>query len=372
MAASETKQQMELAVQSQPVERVASGKQEIGFRVDIREITHISTAQQTYGIKGVLKMSWRASDADVSLFEQGARGADYAASFVPRVEWTNDVETHDYDVGAVTVKRDKKSGVWYNAQSIKFNTTFTEEFEVVNFPFDVQDLSMVFHEAKHNVWVPHHTMDNYLKLDKAWSSITHWELDRIAASSADIPYQSGRRGSYQKVTCKVQVRRKWKGVIYRLISWLLILGIMSWSTFSVHPSDIGDRLSYAITMALTIVAFQFIISSQLPQVNYMTMLDRYNLFIFVFVMLVTLESSLVGYHGDGLFADSEAVDNYFAAAAGLCFVGGNVAFAVLAVRARRSELGKLGSWQPYRIDSLYVGNDEFPRNQTHDYAKDRT
>jgi len=238
--------------------------------------------------------------------------------------------------------------------------------QVENFPFDVQDLSMVFHDSKHNNFVPHHMMSNFLKLNLAWSSITDWKLDRIAACKADIPYQSGRRGSYEKVTVKIQVKRKWKGLIYRLIAWLGMLGSMTWSTFAIPPEKIGDRLSYTITMALTIVAFQWIISNQLPQVNYMTMLDRYNLFVFLFVMVVTVESTLVGYHGVGIFEDSLAVDNVFALASAIFFCVGNIAFAFYARYARQVELDKLGKWRPYRLAALYVCNDNFGDNDVQD------
>ena len=170
------------------------------------------------------------------------------------------------------------------------------------------------------------------------------------------------------MTVKIQVKRKWKGIVYRLVAWLCILGIMSWSTFAVHPEDIGDRLSYAITMALTIVAFQFIISNQLPQVNYLTMLDKYNLFTFVFVLFVTIESTLVGYHGEGLFEDSERADAYFAIAAAVLFIVGNIGFLCYAIYASRMELDKLGVWQPYRINALYVDNARFATNTVNDYS----
>lgn len=380
--AEETKEQMvaELVMQHQNEQSAETAaqrapgikkkkKKEIGFRMDIREITYIKTACQSYGIKGALKLSWLASKEDVQSFQESAQsGGAYRPSFVPHIEWTNDIECEDYKLGAIAVKKDKKTGTEYNTQSISFNMSFTEEFEVEHFPFDVQDLSMVFHDRGHNEFVPHHTMDNFLKLDKAWSSITDWELDRIEASKAAIPYQSGRKGSYQKVTVKIQVKRKWEGLVYRLVAWLCILGIMSWSTFAVHPSEVGDRLSNVVTMALTIVAFQFIISSQLPQVNYMTMMDRYNLFIFGFVLMVTAESTLVGYHGDGIFEDSEQIDRFCAAATAFLFVAGNIGFAVFAKYARKIELDKLGKWQPYRINALYVSNDSFFENNARDYS----
>ena len=145
-----------------------SSKVEIGFRMDIREITHIDTTKQCYGIKGALKLSWLASKDDAESFYE-RKETEYTPSFVPHIEWTNDVECEDYNVGSIVLKKDRESGLDYNTQTIKFNMTFTEEFEVKHFPFDVQDLSVVFHERKHSQFVPHHTMSNFLKLDKVRS-----------------------------------------------------------------------------------------------------------------------------------------------------------------------------------------------------------
>ena len=117
------------------------------------------------------------------------------------------------------------------------------------------------------------------------------------------------------------------------------------------------------------LAFQWIISNQLPQVNYMTMLDRYNLFIFLFVIVVTIESTLVGYHGTGLFDDSLAVDNGFAVVSGIFFIVGNLAFAVYAKYARQVELDKLGKWRPYRLSALYVSKDNFGDNEVQDSSE---
>merc|ERR1712228_910646 len=185
--------------------------------------------------------------------------------------------------GRVKVKKmwneEENTHEHYNQQLITFNMKFTEELEIESFPFDVQDLSVVLKE-KYNARDIVHTAPNdnvfttYIKFDKTWDSMTDWDILGIDASVITIPYQSHYVGqSYELVVLRVQVARKWKGIVYRLIMWLLFLGIMSWSTFGVDSENIGERLSYAVTMALTVVAFQFIISDNLPQVSYMTLLD---------------------------------------------------------------------------------------------------
>ena len=209
----------------------------------------------------------------------------------------------------------------------------------------------------------HHLWSKYIKLNKAWSSITNWDIMNIDCSIAELKSVSVAKKNkteefYELITLRIQIRRKWQGIVQRLMLWLLFLGMMSWATFAVPATNIGDRLSYAITMALTIVAFQFVMSSELPQVSYMTLLDKYNLFTFSYVLLITMESTIVGYNEIGLFHDSDSADNYFAAIIGISFLFGTLIFVVYAYRVNRIELNKIGVWQPYKADNVYVDNDD--------------
>merc|ERR1719411_2443843 len=80
----------------------------------------------------------------------------------------------------------------------------------------------------------------------------------------------------------------------RVCLWMFLLGILSFCIFSHAVADVGDRLSFGITMVLTIVAFQFVITSSLPQVNYLTLIDKYNLFIFVINGAMIVEAGILG------------------------------------------------------------------------------
>ena len=127
---------------------------------------------------------------------------------------------------------------------------------------------------------------------------------------------------------------------------------MSWSTFGISAGDIGDRLSYAVTMALTIVAFQFIISERLPQVNYMTLLDKYNLYIFSLVLFVTVESTIVGYNGEGLIPHGQDIDEICGYIFLVFFIVGNIFFVIYARYVNKVENAKIGQWPDFEQDIL--------------------
>ena len=140
---------------------------------------------------------------------------------------------------------------------------------------------------------------------------------------------------------------------------------MSLATFGISSDEIGDRLSYAITMALTVVAFQFIISDRLPQVNYMTLLDKYNLYIFSLVLFITVETTIVGYNGEGLISNAAEIDEI----CGYLFLGffilGNILFMLYASYVNKKENEKAHKKYVYQRNVIRKDNSvEIYRNQS--------
>eukprot|EP01084_Bolivina_argentea_P091056 163972_1 len=253
---------------------LTNGKLEVGLKFEIYEITHIDTSGQKYGIRGLMRITWKATKNDVKNFQKDKD--NYTAEFEPRISFTNYIDSTSHEYRRTVIKKG------YNEKCLHTNATYTDEFNVASFPFDSQDLVIALTQTVNTtsiINVPSHIENNYIRFDKTWSSITNWTIVGVDASKVELETKSFDIGAiYEIVMFRIQIKRKWQGIIYRLLLWLLFLGLMSWATFAVDASDIGDRLSYSITMALTIVAFQFIISDQLPQVNYLTLLDKYNLY----------------------------------------------------------------------------------------------
>ena len=69
---------------------------------------------------------------------------------------------------------------------------------------------------------------------------------------------------------------------------LLLIVAMSWIVFWIDPSESGTQVSVAITSMLTLIAYRFAVSSDLPKVSYLTRLDDFIMFstLLVFVTLI--------------------------------------------------------------------------------------
>ena len=75
-------------------------------------------------------------------------------------------------------------------------------------------------------------------------------------------------------------------------NFLIVAGCFS--AFVIPREDIADRLSVTVTLMLAAVAFRFIVSTMLPKVSYLTIMDYYLLVGFVALILMIAENAIVG------------------------------------------------------------------------------
>eukprot|EP01084_Bolivina_argentea_P116679 207270_1 len=369
--------------QKQIVKNDKNAVMEIGVRMRIDEVEEISTSNQKYTVKGVYEKDWPPTEQDQENWKKfldpnNNEVTEYIPEAEPSVGWVNCCEYPTYFPLLWTETKsqyriDEKSGK--NQARWDIRAVWTEEFEVESFPFDVQDLTMVFcsedmpsTKAKLCYTSSHNPS---LTVDKTWSPITHFEIDNIDINFEEVDYlgEGNPRDIYIYGRYRIQVNRKWKGIVYRIIVWMFMLGLLSWTTFGIDYQSIGDRMGFSMTMVLTVVAFQFVISNELPKVNYLTFLDKYNLFIFGYVVLICFESVITGWHGSGASikcmkyleddVDSECrlfyaeyYDNMLAIIFGVLYVCGNIGWIFYAVYLNRIENAKLGNWEPYELEQL--------------------
>lgn len=70
------------------------------------------------------------------------------------------------------------------------------------------------------------------------------------------------------------VRECWSG-FWSLIFPLLTTSSLGFTMYASEPSDVNSRLCNTITCCLTVVLFKYIVEERLPQVPFLTVLDKY-------------------------------------------------------------------------------------------------
>jgi len=75
--------------------------------------------------------------------------------------------------------------------------------------------------------------------------------------------------------CSLKMSRRYNPYIYRIFLPLLLIMLNSTLALKFDANKLDVRLTYIITNMLTIVAFLFILSNSLPNIPYLTLIDKY-------------------------------------------------------------------------------------------------
>jgi len=189
----------------------------------------------------------------------------------------------------VVIKKDKVR------VQVKITCTCVELFELENFPFDEQDLSICFHEENgidQWVFVPEKRSEQPTPTD-AWINVMQkhfvapeWKRGPVLAEISETSGKNSKGGKqYTTLTIRVKMLRTWRS--YRNIIWpMMMLTGLSLFVFAIDISDISSRLGYLVTLLLTIVAFQNSVQDQLPDLPIMTLLDKFVMVSFGFISTV--------------------------------------------------------------------------------------
>ena len=301
---------------------------ELGLRLKISQLIRVDTSSQTFGAVCLLDKVWKATDNDIKHFNENK--GEYAPEIIPQIDLKNNIDFssmmfHTFRSGSQFFIRKGNNNMQYNVQRLFITGNFTEPFEVENFPFDVQDLTFIIASSELSVkqfkFVPVPFKKDYICVDKTWNSATEWDIvscDAVTTIIDELKARSGgemiggERDHYPYIQFRIQVVRKWRAVFLSTVLWMFLLNILSLCIFAYPPTNIEGRLGFAITLVLTIVAFQFVISSQLPNVSYLTIIDKYNIYTLIFILILSFESVITGYNEEGLFSvDPHEIDKIF-------------------------------------------------------------
>jgi hypothetical protein len=92
---------------------------------------------------------------------------------------------------------------------------------------------------------------------------------------------------------------------------ILLIVMMFWTVFWVDPTKYDAQLTISATSMLSLVAFLFTLSNQIPKIGYLTSMDLFSYGSMVFVFLSLTEAvltSYVSFHRNSLKA--RKVDRY--------------------------------------------------------------
>ena len=180
---------------------------------------------------------------------------------------------------------DTQSGKAYAGYN--WMVTFRENFELHRFPYDSQQLTMLFETANANMvdWnvsleVPDGADGGPDQDVRCLLTPESWKL---------LPDLEVDRSDGVKMSIKLVMQRAPSFYLWNVCFVNFLIVLVSFSVVGIPNGDLADRLSVTLTCMLTSVAFKFVIMQSLPIASYLTFLDKYVLMSFICLGLVTIQ-----------------------------------------------------------------------------------
>ena len=176
---------------------------------------------------------------------------------------------------------------------------FREVLEVNDFPFDYQELTISI-MARWRILKDREI--RFVQDDKRPDGLRtlnflakqEWDLQpHLVRQSGKTEIDPGMpEDVYPMYTVQMHVRRQPSHYIYNVALVMFLIAGLTFSTFIFKPNQPGERLQITLTLLLTSVAFKYVISSSLPKVSYLTLLDKYVLWCLIFHFLMAVHSTV--------------------------------------------------------------------------------
>lgn len=332
----------------------------VGVGLEVHYVNNIRTLDQTFQAGFYLSLEWQPSEHDIVQFKnlkREGREHEFEPEYVPHIHFPNvlqfeqrDWETHlDGSVYSFVErgKPDTRGAIIHMevdcmlTATLNVRATFGEPFELERFPYDVQDLKIILSStatSNTQILVPHFERNAFAKINMNVSSLPDWHFDRaVAEFDLSDPEESLWRLQFSTCTLNLKVARRFRSYIPRVMFMMAIISVTMFTTFSLDPiADAADRQANGFGLLLTALVFMFVVANQLPNVPYLTILDRYIYTLFMLMFSMGVWSAIVN-HLD----DARTMDLYAFFIFGVTWVSVLLFFALYGCYARWQENKKL-------------------------------
>jgi hypothetical protein len=266
----------------------------IGFRID--DIRQIDPVQDDFVFLGYVRTTWcdprLAFDADEvgtseRVFTNDQVMREFSRIWFPAAYPVNQVGALDIRERILRIKSDGTV-----EQDINLSVHLSAHYDFQHFPFDRQTLeiqieSLVWSRSKLRV-----VNDEARTGFSENMRIPEWTIESVGGRVEDVSVMRSP-ALFSRFVLDVRIARRSGFYVWKVFLPLLIIVSLSWSVFWMPNENLASRTRISATGILTIVAYQFVFSGDLPRVGYLTSLDKIMIVSFGLLAVTVLESMLV-------------------------------------------------------------------------------
>ncbi|XP_066913672.1 glutamate-gated chloride channel alpha-like [Clytia hemisphaerica] len=312
----------------------------IDLRLFICSIESINTLRQELVCEFLLSANWLEKLDVCKVDDKG--NVSWESMWDPRIYFPNAVEMKS-SINKRIICTDNVKGTVMIQWSYRVKGRFKCPFDITTFPFDDQVLRIHVSSYWSNRVIRFRqelSIGNNISSALAnFADGGQWELQTYILSDVVEPSDGGAFSKEIKEPLfqfHVHARRKYNYYLWNIAAMVNMISFLAFTSFAIERNDTGKRLSVSLTLLLTVVAFKNFVSSILPKVSYLTLMDKYVLFNVAFIFLVSVQNAVVGKVSEP--SEKEYYDEVFlflSTCIYILFQGGFVLVSVRAVKKSR-------------------------------------
>lgn len=165
---------------------------------------------------------------------------------------------------------------------------FSQPLELRDFPQDrhVFEVPVVAagYRADEVVLIPDLHMDSFIAENL---SVADWTISNMQGQPREITFANGLK--LPGFVFSFEGKRLLHHYVIKAITPLALIVMMSWVVFWIDPKQVPNQLSVAVTTVLTLIAYHIALSGRLPDIPYLTHMDKFLFSSTVLVFMALIE-----------------------------------------------------------------------------------
>ena len=255
------------------------------------DITNIDETRNTFEVELDVLVRW--TDTRMA-FDPEAAGTDLRVHVGPDAEkifdglWTAQIvlanPVGQMGVGArkVSVHADGRIEI-----SVQVNSTVRTNLDYRRFPFDSQVLPIILESFAWNNTVVELVMDPDRTGFAPEFALAEWDVEAIESRVEDV-LRVRDSIPFSNLNYEIRIQRQSGYYLWKIFLTVFIIVSLTWVVFWMSDERLGRRAGISSSGILTVIAYQFVTTSTLPRVSYLTVADRV-----MTVSIITIAATMV-------------------------------------------------------------------------------
>lgn len=125
-------------------------------------------------------------------------------------------------------------------------------------------------------------------------NISNWSIEGVEGTIGRF-YTEAQDGFLSRYDLNISAHRMTRYYLWKVMLPLCLIVFMSWGVFWINPAKFGPQVDLSATSMLTLIAFIFATTNMLPELGYLTRLDRFIVGSTILVFLALIETIISVY-----------------------------------------------------------------------------